>query len=72
MCILLKTMIDYQVPESSYLQLSRPMNRNRRAVVLQMTQVAMQELYFGHVRSAIDSLKIVLSLLWGSRATEWL
>jgi hypothetical protein len=40
---------------------------NRKAVILEMTQVAWQELSFGHVRSALDSLSIVWSLLFGQR-----
>jgi hypothetical protein len=42
---------------------------NRQAVILQMTQVACQELYFGHIRSAFGSLSIIFSLLLGHRKT---
>lgn len=66
---LLKAMSHYQVPEISTISsaLSRSALRNRRTVVMEMTQVALQELYFGHVRSAIDSFMIIGNLLLGRR-----
>jgi hypothetical protein len=69
---LLKAMSHYQVPEISTITsaLSRPAQRNRRTVVMEMTQVALQELYFGHVKSAIDSFRIIANLLLGGRQTR--
>jgi hypothetical protein len=54
----------YHVTNSHQSRRNTPRS-NRRAVILQMTQVACQELYFGHVRSSLDSFQMVLSLLFG-------
>jgi hypothetical protein len=58
-----KSMTYYHVTDSY--QSHRNCRNNRRAVILQMTQVACQELYFGHVRSSLDSFQIVFSLMFG-------
>lgn len=61
-------MTHYTVPEIS--TVPRPsIANNRRAVILQMTEVVLQELYFGRVKSALDSFKIILGLLLGNRST---
>jgi hypothetical protein len=66
-----KSMTYYHVTDSYQSRCNCRNNRrnnhrnNRRAVILQMTQVACQELYFGHVRSSLDSFQIVLSLMFG-------
>jgi hypothetical protein len=55
----------YIVPETTASRLTSRISNNRRAVILQMTEVGLQELYFGRVKSAIGSFKIIFGLLLG-------
>jgi hypothetical protein len=63
-------MTHYTVPETSSLTLSHRISNNRRAVILQMIEVGLQELYFGRVKSALDSFKIISGLLLGRRSAN--
>jgi hypothetical protein len=65
-------MTQYTIPEISPIVRLPRMSQNRRAVILQVTEVGLQELYFGHVKSAIDSFKIVFGLLIGRRPSDML
>ncbi len=62
-------MTHYTVPEISTVP-HPSISNNRRAVIWQMTEVGLQELYFGRVKSALDSFKIILGLLLGNRSTD--
>jgi hypothetical protein len=65
-------MTQYTIPEISPVVLLPRMSQNRRSVILQMTEVGLQELYFGHIKSAFDSFKIVFGLLIGRRPSDML
>jgi hypothetical protein len=65
-------MTQYTIPEISPVVLFPRMSQNRRSVILQMTEVGLQELYFGHIKSAFDSFKIILGLLIGRRPSDML
>jgi hypothetical protein len=65
-------MTQYTLPEIPPIRLAPRMSNNRRAVILQMTEVGLQELYFGRTKSALDSFKIILGLLIGRRPSDML
>jgi hypothetical protein len=65
-------MTQYTLPEIPSIPLLPRMSNNRRAVILQMTEVGLQELYFGRIKSALDSFKIILGLLIGRRPSDML
>jgi hypothetical protein len=65
-------MTQYTIPEISPIVRLPRMSQNRRSVILQMTEVGLQELYFGHIKSAFDSFKIILGLLIGRRPSDML
>lgn len=65
-------MTQYTVPEFSKIGLPTRISNNRRAVITQMTEVGLQELYFGRVKSAFDSFKIVFGLLLSTQPSDML
>ncbi|MBE9031686.1 hypothetical protein IQ266_18290 [filamentous cyanobacterium LEGE 11480] len=65
-------MTQYTIPEFPPVLSTSRISNNRRAVILQMTEVGLQELYFGRVKSALDSFKIIFGLLIGGRPSDML
>jgi hypothetical protein len=62
----------YIVPETAASRLTSRISNNRRAVIRQMTEIGLQELYFGHIKSAFGSFKIIFGLLLGRRPSDML